>query len=1570
DTVFLDRNRDQVQDTSPTPSAEPGLEGVDVDVIWAGPDDVFGNGDDGTFTVTTDADGEYLVDFLPPGEYRVDVQTGTLPAGLTNTVDEDADDDSSTPVTLGAADDHLTADFGYAGDADIGDTVYLDLDGDGSQDPNEPGVPGQTVQLNSEGPDGILGTPDDIVLTTTTDADGEYLFENLPDGDYRVTVVGGIVDDATNTGDPDGGTPNQADLTIAGGVDDLTMDFGYQGDNSLGDTIWWDRNRDGVQDPAAEEPGLEGVDVTVTSAGLDGTFGTADDITVGTFTTDADGEYVATGLPDGDYRVDVVTSTVPAGMDNTFDADDGVVGDGGTDPDSSSTVTLPGATDDRAQDFGYAGTGSIGDLVYFDRDGDGTRDTPADEPGIAGVELTLTFAGTDGVLGTPDDIQIVQDADADGGYDFDGLPAGDYTVEVTDGLPSGANNTDDPDLPGASPDVGDSISSVTLGAGEDNDLQDFGYDVNAGLGDRVWWDFDRDGVQDTGEPGVEGVEITVTFLGADQTFGTADDEVFTDTTDASGNWFVDDIPEGDYRIEITDGVDAGFDNTFDPDTGPPGADGVATLLGHTGLDVAQDFGIAGDSSIGDTVWLDLDGDGTVNGQEVGLEGVVVELTWLGPDGVPSSDDQTFRTTTGPNGDYLFPGLPAGQYTVTVDPDGDTLPEGLSPSFDRDGTTVSPDGTTPVTLPAATAVDDVDFGYRGTSSIGDTVFFDRDRDRTQSDAPGTDDDEPGLPGVDVTLTWAGEDGTLGTADDTQFTTTTGPDGDYLFDGLPAGEYVVDVVGATLPTALTNTVDEDGDDDGSTPVTLGVGDDHLTADFGYAGTATIGDLVWLDLNGDGVQDGDEPGVPGQTVRLDGPSGTLTTTTGPDGSYSFDNLPDGTYTVTVVGGIVDEAVNTIDFDSPLGTGDSTSSVTIAGGVSNDQQDFGYQGSAALGDTIWFDVDADGVDDGAATEPRLGGVDVVVTWHGPDGVIGTADDIVLPTATTDANGEYLSENLPSGTFTVTPDIADVSNGRSISVDPDDGAVADGDTPDGSAVVTLATGETDLDQDFGYTGTGSIGDQVWLDLDGDGVIDPEEPGFEGATVTVTWLGPDGVSSSDDVTYVTTVADDGTYLVEHLPSGEFTVGVSGLPGGLEPTADPDGGDDSTSAVTLAPGEANEDQDFGYTGTAGVGDTVWFDLDDDGVPGPREPGVSGVTVTVTSAGVDGELGTNDDLALTTVTDADGRYGVTRLPAGPTLVAIDLGTLPSDAAPSADADGGDLAESTTILLDGAIDIDQDFGVRGPGRIVGTVFDDRDGDGLPDPPEPGRPNVNVTITYDGSDGPIVITVPTDDDGAFDVPGLPSGPYIVEVLPADEPVGTISTGPTSVAVTVADDDDPNDPPRADIPFVEPASVGQRVFVDDNRNGVQDPGEPGVPNATVTLLDVNGEVVATTTTDDNGDFVFDDVPPGIYTVEVDPTTLPTGFDVTVDGDGTVDGRTTVSVGPGDEIRTVVFGVSEPTLPTTGAALVWLIRIATMLLVLGAVITMLAWPAGGRRRDSQNGADIAPGPGLSPWGPPTGPRLA
>ena len=141
--------------------------------------------------------------------------------------------------------------------------------------------------------------------------------------------------------------------------------------------------------------GIEGATVTLLFAGADGIFAGADDFTLSD-TTDVNGVYAFTNLFVGDYRVSV--SNLPTSMTQTYHQDDGI----GTIVGVSEISVI--ADQDRGDiDFGYTGSQSASGQVWLDRNANDTN-SEANEPGIGGVTVELTYAGADGTFGTVDDL--------------------------------------------------------------------------------------------------------------------------------------------------------------------------------------------------------------------------------------------------------------------------------------------------------------------------------------------------------------------------------------------------------------------------------------------------------------------------------------------------------------------------------------------------------------------------------------------------------------------------------------------------------------------------------------------------------------------------------------------------------------------------------------------------------------------------------------------------------------------------------------------------------------------------------------------------------------------------------------------------------------------------------------------------------------------------------------------------------------------------------------------------------------------------------------------------------------
>ncbi|WP_275426280.1 SdrD B-like domain-containing protein, partial [Nocardioides daejeonensis] len=1050
--VWLDTDGDGVQDPG-----EPGIPGVKLTIVDKNGNPVTTDADGNPMSpeVTTDANGHYVFANLPPGEkytVKVDNSQSTLtPYAPTQTGQGNTGNDSSTSsadsVDLsnpGVTNSDMTLDFGFVPKSvSVGDFVWVDKDRDGTQDAGEPGIEG--VVLRILGPDGnpVRDVYGNIVTPQVTDANGEYLFENLPllpvGQSYTVAIdrqaqstqdaLAGLVPTKVNGG---GNGANDSSLWVAesqanlsaNGAKDLTLDFGFvPGSVSVGDFVWVDKDGDGIQE--AGEPGIPGVKLKL--VGPDGNP-----------VTDVDGNPVAPVVTDGNGRYSFeLLPPLPAGQHYAVLIDQSDAGTqaalapylptqagAGDDPavDSSTwkaisgDLTAPG-DHDGTLDFGFQPkSASVGNLVWRDLDGDGIQDPG--EPGIPGVVLVLT--GPDGKSVT--DVNGVPvgplTTDADGKYvfsDLPNLPKGEhYTVTVDTTASAAALKDLVPTQPGQGSDPAKDSSTDKAVSGDldqpgSRDLTlDFGFvPAHVSVGDKVWLDVDRDGRQDAGEPGIEGVALSISGPNGPVTdvYGNPVNYVLTD---ANGNYSFENLPvlkPGEsYTVSIYDAESgsslAGLSPTLehvgagDQDSST-GSAASGDLTKHGDRDETLDFGFVRDQvSVGDLVWRDTNKDGVQDAGEPGIAGVVLVLT--GPDGKPVTDvfgAPVGPVTTGASGAYLFehlPSLPAGQhYTVSIDRTASAAAlAGLVPTQSGQGTPGTDSSTWTAesgNLTTDGAKDDtLDFGFvpepvvppTPKVSVGDLVWKDLDGDGVQ------DAGEPGIAGVVLVLT--GPDGKPVTDVNGKPVgpVTTGPDGRYSFDNLPvlpAGQsYTVTLdesasAGALKDLVPTKTGQGTPGTDSSTGsaksgdlTTDGAKDDTL--DFGFVPEpvvpptpkVSVGDLVWKDLDGDGVQDAGEPGIAGVVLVLTGPDGKPVTdvngkpvgpvTTGPDGRYSFDNLPvlpaGQSYTVTLdesaSAGALKDLVPTKTGQGTPGTDSSTGSAKsgdlTTDGAKDDTLDFGF--------------------------------------------------------------------------------------------------------------------------------------------------------------------------------------------------------------------------------------------------------------------------------------------------------------------------------------------------------------------------------------------------------------------------------------------------------------------------------------------------------------------------------------------------------------------------------------------------------------------------------------------------------
>ena len=841
------------------------------------------------------------------------------------------------------------------------------------------------------------------------------------------------------------------------------------------------------------------------------------------------------------------------------------------------------------------------------------------------------------------------------------------------------------------------------------------------IGNLIWQDTNRDGIQSPGEPGLAGVTVTLFCpdVGPDGIAGNGDEMTAiasvqtspdghyyfssaTGTNSAYSQYGLTLINGANCLVQIPDATGANqqlvltdlfLTESNDQVATPSGSDWndsdgvlrgdavtVEFVIGAPGFNRhTYDFGFVDDPpvilhSVGNQVWLDVDDDAVINDGESGVSGVAVTL-------YDSNDAVISTTTTADNGLYLFAGLSAGQYRVGVD-----------------ASNFAPGG--------------IFEGCRTSSEALDEDDPDRD----------VDSNDNGLLSMD------------------------------------------EVRSALLTLGADEPTDENPDNDPTTPDAR----ENLTLDFGIFCADppvilhSVGNQVWLDIDDDAVINDGESGVSGVAVTLYDSNDVVisTTLTADNGLYLFAGLSAGQYRVGVdasnfaPGGIFEgcrTSSEALDEDDPdldvdgndnglLSTDEVRSALLTLGAdeptdenPDNDPTtpdarenltlDFGIFCAAppvilhSVGNQVWLDVD----DDAVINDGESGVSGVALTLY-------DSNDVVISTTLTADNGLYLFAGLSAGQYRVGVDASNFAPGGIFEGCRTSSEALDEDDPDldvdgndngllstdevRSALLTLGADEpTDenpdndpttpdarenLTLDFGIFCGHSVGNQVWLDVNNNAIIDAGEVGV--GNVALTLFSTNGTADEEDdrVIAQTTTTNGGFYLFTDLPAGEYYVQLDAtnfaVGGGLQscissneaidedtPNSDQDNNDNGiiqetfvrSGPVQLGGNEPLDEDpdndlitldhrenltvDFGCYLTVSLGNRIWFDegdgdnLYDNGVADSGEVGVAGVFLALLNGEKEPVL---DHLGqpITTTSDIAGYYLFTELLPGDYVVQV--------------------------------------------------------------------------------------------------------------------------------------------------------------------------------------------------------------------------------------------------------------------------------------------------------------------------------
>ncbi|HLW64574.1 MAG TPA: SdrD B-like domain-containing protein [Gemmataceae bacterium] len=951
----------------------------------------------------------------------------------------------------------------------------------------------------------------------------------------------------------------------------------------------------------------------------------------------------------------------------------------------------------------------------------------------------------------------------------------------------------------------------------------------SGIGHRVWLDSNGNGIQDAGENGVAGFTVYALSAGA---------TIATTTTDASGNYLFSGLSAGAYTIQFSAPAGdvfspqtQGSDPTVDSNPNGAGLTGPVTLSDGQ-VDNTIDAGIYPAASIGGNAWNDTNGDGVQQGTETNFPGVTVYLE--------SSGSTVGATTTDASGNYSFTGLTVGSFTVQF----------VAPATYEFSTPAS-DNFTLIPGQKATA----NAGLDQNAEVGGNVWLD------SNDNAVNDAGETNVAGVTVYL--------LNNSSATVGTATTDANGNYSFANLAPGSYSIQFVAPAGDFFSTSSSDA---------VTLISGQTNNNVNAGLFQPAAVNGEVWSDTNANGVIDAGENGLAGITVDLVSGTTTLTsTTTDANGNYSFAGLNPGSYSVQFVAPVGDL------FSTP-----SSDAFTLTSGETDSFNAGLYQNGAITGNA-WLDTNANGVRN--TGEPNLPGVTVYLL---------NSSNATIGTTTTDANGNYAFPNISPGAYEVT---FSAPSGDQFS------------TPS-SDRLTITSGQVGI-ANAGLFAPNSLAGKVYLDADANGTLDAGESGVAGVTIVLS-----GTDTSGNTITPQTVTSDGggNFQFSINPSGNFTLTETPPAGYLDGKDTPGSaggtaGTDQISGITLSGGTNGAGYNFAEVQANMLSGTVFNDLNNNGQQNAGEPGIAGVTMTLT--------GTNDlgqSVSLTMTTDASGAYSYGNLRPGSYQLTQ---TLPGNwlAGKNTPGQAGVTNSGETMqtfqLTSGQTVAGNLFADLQGAQVIGIVYNDLNDNGAQDPGEPGLAGVTMTLTGTEDTGASVsLTLTTASDGSFAFTNLRPGQYTLqETQPAQFQPGTNAVGTQGGTQTS---------PGTFANFTlapgqtgsgnsfgqwQPGSLEGKVYFDANGNGQQDPGEPNLPGVTLTLTGVsNGtSITQTTTSGVDGTFIFNNLTPGIYAVtETPPAGLFMGNNQLGTGGGTLNGNTmsNIEVGANDQFINYTFAVS------------------------------------------------------------------
>lgn len=652
----------------------------------------------------------------------------------------------------------------------------------------------------------------------------------------------------------------------------------------------------------------------------------------------------------------------------------------------------------------------------------------------------------------------------------------------------------------------------------------------------------------------------------------------------------------------------------------------------------------------------------------------------------------------------------------------------------------------------------------------------------------------------------------------------------------GDGAQDLVAVKMTTGEVFFVENNGDGTFKTPVAIGTAAAYA---FGMAVPpqppirSTVAGLIFNDQNGNGVDDDGLAGLPNATLKLTGTdylgnAVSITDVSDVDGMYELNDVPndDGNgYSLTVLTPPAGFAGTTPD--------PRTVSIPIANTLAT--EDFGFVEPSEVSGTVFDDRNGNGVkDDGAG-----GWNNVQITLTGFD----SQEQAINKVTTTNSDGDYTIGDLP------------LSNGSGYTISVTNEPHGAEETTATSQTITILLGGTEISEvDFGYVGDSEVSGRVFNDVNGNGVDESEDPI---GNVTLNLTGTDFQGNPVDETVTSAVADGSfSFLGLKLSDASgYTLMASGAPPMFTATTA------EIRGVLINQGSSDITENFGYVEDPQLMGFVFSDPNANGLNDDGAGGIEGVDLTLTGTDFQG----NPVNAVTASQAGSGMYMFADI-----KLSDANGYTLAVSTPPAGFSATTSELRTVFLSTGGQAETEDFGYFENAKVIGTVYQDVNGNGQRDEAG-GIEDVTVTLVGETITGQNVsLSTDTDENGAYEFIDLNMSDSNGYTITVSTPAGMLATTETvvTVVITTAGQTD-----TVDAGFVLPSDVTGIVFDDVDADGLNNDGGMGWANVVleITGTAANGSSVSLSfTTSSDGLFSFTDLLPSDengYTLAV--TTAP-----------------------------------------------------------------------------------------------------